>query len=45
VRIPAKWIQLADKDSRQKTIFEQILIANFGGICFNEHNPFTISVQ
>jgi hypothetical protein len=37
-RFPARWNHLAEKDSRQINMLEQILIAkvfNFGGICFN----------
>jgi len=35
-RFPARWNHLAEKDSRQINMLEQILIAkvfNFGGIC------------
>ena len=35
-RIPAKWNHFAEKDSRQISMLEQILIAkvfNFGGFC------------
>jgi hypothetical protein len=36
-RFPARWNHLAEKDSRQISMLEQILIAkvfNLGGICF-----------